>query len=448
MRTRSFTPHLLPFAIILFVAAIAQTAFAQCSANGLINVKECGPTGTPDDTATFNIAIQKASIGNAGNGSVYVPPGHYKICNLQLTPSVRMYGDSPRLAVLMATSGCKGSVVTDNGNAVGIFFQGFQVDANHERGITSAVKFGMGKVEFGTYGLVSQLFVRNADYGFCIQIRGNIATMRDLASDTCQSNQFGGEGNTIDGMSSVNSTVKGIEDVGVGNLYMGQVEVEAPSNGSVPIAIEHLRAQVLNPIISLTNSVKTHFTTLISVAPSAVGTRVTGIQIFPGLGTFNSVLSFGNKTFSTPVDFVSGLPQVASSITQPPSDASDNIATTAFVHSLLGAGGQSGGTKTAWTPVAQGLIESGGPSSITGYYQVMGSLVFVEISISPAGSTSSAAGSTSFSLPVPNSVSSATVAASSGRAYYPGGLVAGGRLYPGPWTADSHTVLVSGWYFK
>jgi len=108
--------------------------------------------------------------------------------------------------------------------------------------------------------------------------------------------------------------------------------------------------------------------------------------------------------------------------------------------------GMAGGdTGTAWTPTFTNLTSVGTPTIAGKYYRLSQRLAYFIITITPATSTTSVAGTTYCNNFPLNILSDAFNVAISGSSALTGGITASDKkIYPAGWSALTNTVTITG----
>ena len=102
---------------------------------------------------------------------------------------------------------------------------------------------------------------------------------------------------------------------------------------------------------------------------------------------------------------------------------------------------------TPWSSTPTSLANVGGAPAITGRYARIGPIVYFTIIVTPVTSTSSTAGTTSFSLPIACTQPALCHAVDAAGVSLGAGNISTSAIYPPSWSADTSVVTIAGWYF-
>jgi hypothetical protein len=114
-----------------------------------------------DLTAPFQASADLYAGNYAEAYSMFMPDGVYKIANVTINNRTRLVGGSLEGTRLEAPSGLTGVWVNDAGNAAKVEVYNLTLDGNSESGITHGLRLGVDDIQFGTYGCIDNIMVRD-----------------------------------------------------------------------------------------------------------------------------------------------------------------------------------------------------------------------------------------------------------------------------------------------
>lgn len=250
--------------------------------------------GVTDDTAAIQAAIDD---GNAQLRAVYFPGGlgGYLCSNITVYPASTLFGDSRQVSNFKAKSGTSG--VWWEGTSVGaskLTMYRMAWYGNNEVGITAGLKigkFGGAGSQYGTEGVLSDLWVRDMPNAIGFQIDGNVGIVQNITIQNCLSG-FIAIGNVYRASNIIVVTPKagGIGVQCPTGSYTG-IFVEAPETGCTPIYLFR-PCNLAGVTISLATAPPTAFTQLILI-DALCGTQwsVIGLEINIGGGSYTNVFN-------------------------------------------------------------------------------------------------------------------------------------------------------------
>lgn len=236
-------------------------------------------------------AIQDAiDFASAAARPVYIPGGNYSITNLVVPATTRIFGDGRHLTNLIVRDGTTGRVITDDGNAAKIQLEDFAVYGRNVAGVTTLLYLGYNGVDFGTEGIVRNLFLRDT-LGDGLNIRGNVGFFETISVWNCDIPI------TIIGVANMASNLVAYGGANIA-AYLGGVtvyglEIEAPSNGALPLFI--FRDSFIQGLyIALATDVAYTFSHLIELDPSVGNYSLSGVEYIFGTTPSNITITNGN----------------------------------------------------------------------------------------------------------------------------------------------------------
>ena len=265
-----------------------------------ISVKDFGAVGNgvADDTAAIQAAID---YGFTNSKAVFVPSGTYICSNITTYPASTIIGQGRQLTIFKAKAGTAGiwwDATTQGASKLVLW--GLAWYGNNEAGITFGIKagkFGGAGTQYGTEGVISDLWIRDLPNAVGFSVDANVGIMTNLTIQSCLSGFICiGSSNWGRNIISVapKNTGTGIQ---VSSGHWSGLFVEAPETGCTPIYL--LRpCDVYGVTVSLSNAAVTNFTQLILI-DALCGTQwnVTGLTINPALGTYTNVFKQGALGF-------------------------------------------------------------------------------------------------------------------------------------------------------
>jgi len=281
------------------VGSVNRTALSKFS--DFISVKDFGAVGdnVTDDTAALQAAID---YGYANLKTVYVPSGQYICSNIVTYPATTLIGQGRQTTIFRCKAGTLGlwwDAATFGASKLTMY--GLAWYGNDELGVTyglRAGKFGGGGTQYGTEGVIADIWIRDLPNAIGLDVDGNVGILRDITIQSCFS-----------GLTCIGSVQRGSNIIivaprngGIGlKVSSGQwsgIFIEAPETGATPISLFR-PANLSGVAISLDGVSVTTFTQLILIdAGAASQWSVVGLEISLGAGSFTTVFNQGGLGFN------------------------------------------------------------------------------------------------------------------------------------------------------
>lgn len=204
--------------------------------------------GKPDGTGTDDTrAIQDAlDWAHLNGGSIQMTPKGFLCGNIVLHAHSRVVGSGRHVSAFIAHPGTSGPWWVDDGNAAKISLSNFAMYARSYPEITAIIDLGNRAVQFGTEGMLRELFLRDAVNGDGLRVNSNVGIFRDISIWNCRRGAYiRGNANQITGMVSMQAgegstgPIPGgpaeIAGADLAGCLIEQLEIEAPASGGVPL---------------------------------------------------------------------------------------------------------------------------------------------------------------------------------------------------------------------
>lgn len=213
--------------------AAARTV--QSKLRDAVSVKDFGAVGNgvADDTAAIQSAINAC---NASTKALFVPAGTYICGQITTYPETTIIGEGRIRTQFKAKAGTTGIWWGDRGNgAQKLYLVGLAWYANSEAGITDIAQFGVTGIQYGTEGLLSDLWFRDAPSGVGLYVNSNVGVYRAISIQNCDTNiKIRGDANQVSGLVSMSAGSVGADLYG---CYVDRMEIEATATGGTPLKI-------------------------------------------------------------------------------------------------------------------------------------------------------------------------------------------------------------------
>jgi hypothetical protein len=236
-------------------------------------------------------AIQNAiNFASSAARPVYIPGGNYSITNLVVPATTRIFGDGRHLTNLIVRDGTTGRVITDDGNAAKIQLEDFAVYGRNVAGVTTLLYLGYNGVDFGTEGILRNLFLRDT-LGDGLNVRGNVGFFETISVWDCDTPI------TIIGVANMASHLVAYRGVNI-SAYLGGVtvnglEIEAPASGSIPLYIFR-DSFIYGLYMSIATDVAYTFSHLIELDPLVSNYSLSGVEYVFGATPSNITVTNEN----------------------------------------------------------------------------------------------------------------------------------------------------------
>ena len=236
-------------------------------------------------------AIQDAiDFASAAARPVYIPGGNYSITNLVVPAATRIFGDGRHLTNLVVRNGTTGRVITDDGNAAKIQLEDFAVYGRDVAGVTTLLYLGYNTVDFGTEGILRNLFLRDT-LGDGLNVRGNVGFFETITvwnADIPIS--IIGVANMASHLVAYGGVTKSAY---LSGITVSGLEIEAPANGSIPLYLFR-DSNIQGLYISLATDIAYTFSHLIELDPAVGYYSLSDVEYIFGTTPSNVTVTNGN----------------------------------------------------------------------------------------------------------------------------------------------------------
>ena len=236
-------------------------------------------------------AIQDAiDFGSSTARPIYIPGGNYSITNLVVPATTRIFGDGRHLTNLVVRDGTTGRVITDDGNAAKIQLEDFAVYGRNVAGVTTLLYLGYNGVDFGTEGILRNLFLRDT-LGDGLNVRGNVGFFETISVWDCNIPI------SIIGVANMASHLVAYGGVTnsayLSGITVSGLEIEAPANGSIPLYLFR-DSNIQGLYISLGTDIAYTFSHLIELDPAVGYYSLSDVEYIFGTTPSNITVTNGN----------------------------------------------------------------------------------------------------------------------------------------------------------
>lgn len=188
-----------------------------------------------DNTATIQAAIDWAYGGGRGPPrALMVSAGNYLCGKITLYPYTTIIGTGRQSSNFWCKDGTSGKWWSDRGNgAQKLMLSGLAFYGRNQPRLTHICEFGSEGIQFGTEGILSGLWMREAPNGIGLQLDGNVGIVRDITLMRCSVGiKVNGNGNQIDNIICMESRDTGADLAGT---FIRGLHLEATSANGVPL---------------------------------------------------------------------------------------------------------------------------------------------------------------------------------------------------------------------
>lgn len=236
-------------------------------------------------------AIQDAiDFASAAARPVYIPGGNYSITNLVVPATTRIFGDGRHLTNLVVRDGTTGRVITDDGNAAKIQLEEFAVYGRNVAGVTTLLYLGYNGVDFGTEGILRNLFLRDT-LGDGLNVRGNVGFFETISVWNCDIPiSIIGVANMASHLVAYGGVTKSAY---LSGITVSGLEIEAPGNGSIPLYLFR-DSNIQGLYISLATDIAYTFSHLIELDPAVGYYSLSDVEYIFGTTPSNITVTNGN----------------------------------------------------------------------------------------------------------------------------------------------------------
>jgi hypothetical protein len=217
----------------------AVTRTAQGKMRETVSVLDFGAVGdgVADDTAAIQAAINYCYAGGTGAaGSLYVPAGTYLCGQITTYPYTTIIGTGRHTSNFKCKSGTTGKWWSDRGNgAQKLMLSGLAWYANNEAGLTHIAEFGDTGVQFGTEGILQDLWFRDCYNAYGLFCDANVGVFNDITVQNCQYGaKILGNANQAQNLFAMQCDSIGVD---LSGCFARGVHAEATLSGGIPVKI-------------------------------------------------------------------------------------------------------------------------------------------------------------------------------------------------------------------
>ena len=191
-------------------------------------------TGT-DNTKAIQAAIDWAyGQGRTPARALMVSSGNYLCGRITLYPYTTMVGTGRQTSNFFCQNGITGKWWSDRGNgAQKLMLSGLAFYGRNQPGLTHICEFGAEGIQFGTEGILSGLWMREAPNGIGLLVDGNVGIVRDITLMRCAVGlQVNGNGNQLENIICMESRDIGADLHGT---FIRGLHLEATETNGVPL---------------------------------------------------------------------------------------------------------------------------------------------------------------------------------------------------------------------
>jgi hypothetical protein len=199
-----------------------------------------------DDTAAIQAALDWAY---ANVGAIYMTGKNFLCGNIITYPYTTIIGTGRHTSNFVIKTGTTGKWFTDNGNAAKTTLSGIAWYARSLTAVTHILDLGNNGTQFGTEGVLANLFIRDAVNGYGLNVNGNVGFFREITTQSCRNNaRIIGNANKLSGIVSMQagegttgsisggpSAIIGLDLIG---CNLSQIEIEATVTGALPMKMD------------------------------------------------------------------------------------------------------------------------------------------------------------------------------------------------------------------
>ncbi len=187
-----------------------------------------------DDTAAIQAAIDWCN--GDGTRAIQMLDKNYLCGNIITYPFTCIIGSGRQTSAFICAAGTTGKWFTDGGNgAQKLWLEGIAWYGRNEAGLTHVAEFGNVGVQYGTEGMMRNLWFRDAGTGIALDVDANVGQLRDI---TLQGSGTGlkvlGNANQLHGIICIGNTDVGAD---ISGAFVSQIELEGTGDGGLPLRI-------------------------------------------------------------------------------------------------------------------------------------------------------------------------------------------------------------------
>ncbi|MXP15144.1 hypothetical protein GRI44_10330 [Altererythrobacter confluentis] len=190
-----------------------------------------------DNTVAIQAAIDWAySEGRGPPRALMVSAGNYLCGNVTVYPYTTIIGTGRQSSNFWCADGTSGKWWSDRGNgAQKLMLSGLAFYGRNQPRLTHICEFGSEGIQFGTEGVLTGLWMREAPNGVGLKVDGNVGIIRDITLLRCATGiKINGNGNQVENIICMESRDTGADLAGT---FIRGLHLEATSSNGVPLRI-------------------------------------------------------------------------------------------------------------------------------------------------------------------------------------------------------------------